>query len=77
MSSLQDWYTIEEIEDIDSPALVIFKDRVQMNIQQMIKIVGDPLRLMPHIKTYKIAEVIKMQLESGINKFKCATIAEA
>jgi len=78
MVSLPDWYNIKEIGDIDSPALIIFKDRVRQNILQMINMVGgDPKRLMPHIKTYKIAEVIKMQLESGIKRFKCATIAEA
>ena len=77
MNSSRDWYTLKEIEKIDSPALVIFKDRVSMNIRQMINMVGDPMRLMPHIKTYKIAEVIKMQMESGINRFKCATVAEA
>ena len=78
MLSNPDWYHIKEIRNIDSPALVIFKDRVQHNIQQMIKMVdGDTNRLMPHIKTYKIAEVIKMQKASGINRFKCATIAEA
>jgi len=44
----------------------------------MIRMVdGNTDRLMPHIKTYKIAEVIKMQMASGINSFKCATIAEA
>jgi D-serine deaminase-like pyridoxal phosphate-dependent protein len=78
MFSSRDWYSIKEIADIDSPALVIFKDRVLKNIQQMINMVGGNTdRLMPHIKTYKIAEVIKMQLASGINRFKCATIAEA
>jgi D-serine deaminase-like pyridoxal phosphate-dependent protein len=78
MVSRPDWYSLKEIMSIDSPALVIFKDRVQHNIQQMIKMVdGDTNRLMPHIKTYKIAEVIKMQMASGINRFKCATIAEA
>ncbi len=78
MVSLPDWYYLKEIADIDSPSLVVFKDRVEQNIQQMIKMVdGHTDRLMPHIKTYKIAEVIKMQIESGINRFKCATIAEA
>lgn len=78
MVSSEDWYCIKEIEDIDSPALVIFRNRVEQNIRQMIKMVsGDTGRLMPHIKTYKIAEVIKMQMASGINSFKCATIAEA
>lgn len=78
MASSPEWYNIKDIGDIDTPALLIFKDRVKHNIQQMINMVGrDPNRLMPHIKTYKIAEVIKMQLESGIIRFKCATIAEA
>lgn len=78
MVSLPDWYCLNEIEDIDSPALVIFRDRVEHNIQRMIKMVdGDTDRLMPHVKTYKIGEVIKMQMASGINRFKCATIAEA
>lgn len=78
MFSSPDWYCINEIANIDSPALVIFKDRVLKNIRQMVNMVrGNTDRLMPHIKTYKIAEVIKMQLASGINRFKCATIAEA
>jgi D-serine deaminase-like pyridoxal phosphate-dependent protein len=78
MVSLPDWYCIKEIENIDSPALIIFRNRVEHNIQLMIKMVdSDTDRLMPHIKTYKIAEVIKMQVASGINRFKCATIAEA
>ena len=29
------------------------------------------------MKTHKLAEVIRMQLEQGITRFKCATIAEA
>lgn len=33
--------------------------------------------LRPHIKTHKTAEIIQMQLDLGIRKFKCATIAEA
>ncbi len=78
MVASEDWYCIKEIEGIDSPALVIFRDRVEQNVRQMIKMVdGNTDRLMPHIKTYKIAEVIKMQMASGINQFKCATIAEA
>jgi len=71
------WYHIDEVQQIDSPALVIHRDRVQNNIDQMIKITGDPVRLMPHIKTYKMSEIVKMQMVSGIKRFKCATIAEA
>lgn len=43
----------------------------------MKEIAGDVNRLRPHVKTHKMAEVVKMQMENGIQKFKCATIAEA
>ncbi len=43
----------------------------------MLSVAGGPERLRPHIKTHKTAEIIEMQLEAGIRKFKCATIAEA
>ena len=43
----------------------------------MIDIAGGTEFLRPHIKTYKIAEIIQLQLKHGIQKFKCATITEA
>ncbi len=71
------WYFIEDIDRLDSPALTVYPDRIQNNINMMIGMVKDPSRLRPHVKTYKMREVVKMQMQSGINKFKCATIAEA
>ena len=71
------WYKLNNPEEIDSPALLIFKDRVAANIQAMISIAGDAKRLVPHVKTHKMAEIVKMQSEAGISQFKCATIAEA
>src|SRR5207247_10298529 len=44
---------------------------------RMIPIAGGVERLRPHMKTHKMAEVIRMQMEQEITKFKCATIAEA
>ena len=38
---------------------------------------GGSENLRPHVKTHKNAEIIAMQMEQGISKFKCATIAEA
>ena len=38
---------------------------------------GSAERLRPHVKTHKLAEIVKLQLKAGIHKFKCATIAEA
>jgi len=43
----------------------------------MLHIAGSPDRLVPHVKTHKTAEIVKLQLEQGITKFKCATVAEA
>jgi D-serine deaminase-like pyridoxal phosphate-dependent protein len=73
----QAWYALEHPEEVDSPALLVYKDRVASNIQSMIRIAGDSGRLIPHVKTHKMAEIVKMQMEAGIRQFKCATIAEA
>jgi D-threonine aldolase len=71
------WYTIKNINDIDTPALLIYKDRVQQNIHKAITYVQCIEQLRPHVKTHKIREVTKLMLAAGITKFKCATIAEA
>ena len=71
------WYTIQNINEIDSPALVIYPQRIKENIAQAIKLAGDAALLRPHVKTNKIAEVCELMLDAGITHFKCATIAEA
>jgi D-threonine aldolase len=72
-----EWYTIENIEVLDTPVLVIYADRVKRNIVLVKTFVDDVTKLRPHIKTHKCAPVVDLMLESGITKFKCATIAEA
>lgn len=72
-----EWFTLNNIDEIDSPALVIYKDHVQQNIRYAIDMVKDVNKLRPHVKTNKIAEVCQMMMDVGITKFKCATIAEA
>jgi D-serine deaminase-like pyridoxal phosphate-dependent protein len=71
------WYEIQNIDTLDTPALTVFPDRVQKNIETAIGYVGDVKRLRPHIKTHKSPDVLRLMLEAGITKFKCATIAEA
>jgi D-serine deaminase-like pyridoxal phosphate-dependent protein len=73
----QSWYPIEDIDKLDTPALVVYPERVKANIQAALDMIGDPKRFRPHVKTHKSAEVIQMMLEMGIYQFKCATIAEA
>lgn len=71
------WYDITNITTIDSPTLVIYLDRVLRNIDKVIEIAGSPQRLRPHVKTHKTPQIIDLHLQKGIDKFKCATIAEA
>src|SRR3990170_6475363 len=77
MSSPQPWYAINNSHVLDTPAIVIYLDRVKKNIQTLVNSIDDVKRLRPHIKTHKSPEVTTLMLESGIKKFKCATISEA
>lgn len=70
------WYYIENIDSIDSPAFVVYPQRVKENIQSAIQLVRGANRLRPHVKTHKSKEVVLMMMKQGISKFKCATIAE-
>jgi D-serine deaminase-like pyridoxal phosphate-dependent protein len=71
------WFEFREVVDVLSPALLVYRDRVEKNIERMLSIAGEPARLRPHIKTHKMREMLDLQLAAGIKKFKCATIAEA
>lgn len=74
---MKSWYEIDHIEQMDSPSLVVFPERVIYNIDQAIKMAGRASRLRPHVKTHKSPDVCRLMIERGITKFKCATIAEA
>lgn len=74
---MADWYTIKNVEQLDTPALVVYPDRIKENISMLKQFVSDLNRLRPHVKTNKCAEVCKLMMIEGIYKFKCATIAEA
>jgi D-threonine aldolase len=71
------WYGVTNIDEVPSPGLLVYPDRVEQNLDRMISLAGDVERLRPHIKTHKLAEVTQMQLARGVTRFKCATIAEA
>ena len=72
------WYDIKKIDDIDSPSLVLYEDRLEYNLQKMLDMVdGHSIKLMPHVKTNKMPEVIKRMVDLGIKNLKASTIAEA
>ncbi|HTB25778.1 MAG TPA: D-TA family PLP-dependent enzyme [Puia sp.] len=70
------WFEVENIDEIDSPALLVFPARAKENIHKLTEKINVQY-LRPHVKTNKTAEVCSMMMESGIRKFKAATIAEA
>lgn len=70
------WYKIKNESEVFTPSVLIYPDRIVENIHRMIKIAGDASRLRPHVKTHKMAEVVRMQVEQHITKFKCATLSE-
>jgi len=71
------WFEVEDVAQIPSPSLLVYPNRVEENLRRMLAIIKEPSRLRPHIKTHKMRELVQMQLDMGITKFKCATIAEA
>lgn len=71
------WYLIDDADQLDSPALVFYKDRIIENISLLKQSISDVGRLRPHVKTHKTREITLLMTEAGITKFKCATIAEA
>lgn len=75
--SKNSWYTLNDSSGVNSPSLLIYPERIEENIRTMISISGSVSNLRPHIKTHKMAEIVQMQQRHGIQKFKCATIAEA
>ncbi len=70
-------YRIDNPCELLSPSLVIFRDLVRKNLGDMIAMTNGPERLRPHVKTHKMAAIVKMATELGLSKHKCATIAEA
>jgi D-serine deaminase-like pyridoxal phosphate-dependent protein len=77
MNEQDDWYIINDVENLDTPALVVYPARVKHNINLLKSMINDVARLRPHVKTHKSKDVTLLMLEAGITKFKCATIAEA
>ncbi len=66
-----------DTSELLSPSLVVLREALVHNLDLMIQIAGGTARLRPHCKTHKMAAVTRIELERGITKHKCATLAEA
>jgi D-serine deaminase-like pyridoxal phosphate-dependent protein len=70
-------YLIHDAGAVFSPALLFYKDLILRNIARAVEMAGGPERLRPHVKTHKTREIVRLELDAGIRKHKCATLAEA
>jgi D-serine deaminase-like pyridoxal phosphate-dependent protein len=61
-----------------TPAALVDLDKLTRNIRIMADIARDAgIKLRPHIKTHKIPEIARMQLEAGAVGITCAKVSEA
>ena len=70
-------YRVEDTAGIITPAVLVFRELLEENLDKMLQIAGDVSRLRPHCKTHKTREVVQLEMSRGITKHKCATFAEA
>ncbi|WP_316737400.1 D-TA family PLP-dependent enzyme [Pedobacter aquatilis] len=73
----QDWFLLSDEASLETPSLIFYKERIKHNIKTLKIMIDDVERLRPHVKTHKCLEISSLMISEGINKFKCATIAEA
>ena len=69
-------YRLKNPEAVVSPALIYYRDILEKNARALIAVAGGSERLWPHVKSHKCADMVRMLMDMGIARFKCATIAE-
>src|SRR6266436_5371080 len=70
-------YRVSSIEELLTPALVLYPEILVSNIERTLDLLGgDPNRLRVHIKTAKLGYTLRILVERGIRNFKCATTLE-
>ncbi len=66
------------LEEIDTPALVLDLDGLERNIARMAEaITGRGVRLRPHAKSHKCAEIARRQIAAGAVGVCCQKVSEA
>jgi D-serine deaminase-like pyridoxal phosphate-dependent protein len=70
-------YRIFDIDNVLTPALVVYPDVIESNIARTLHLLGGNAdRWRAHIKTAKLAYTLGMLVERGCRNLKCATTLE-
>ncbi|MCY4072094.1 MAG: alanine racemase [Chloroflexi bacterium] len=68
----------ETVHDLETPSILIDLDLMERNIAAMQKRCDDlGIRFRPHIKTHKIPDIARRQLEAGAVGIACQKVSEA
>lgn len=66
------------LTELETPALVVDLDRVERNIASMQSYcAGRGLALRPHVKTHKLPQIARLQLDAGAVGIACQKLGEA
>lgn len=67
-----------KISDLETPALILDKRIFEANMEKMDRLLeGTPMRLRPHYKSSKCAEIARIQIKRGAVGITCAKLGEA
>lgn len=70
-------YAVPQVEDVLTPALVVYPELIASNIERTLQLLGgDADRWRVHVKTAKLGYTLRLLVERGIRNFKCATTLE-
>lgn len=70
-------YSVSGLEDVLTPALVLYPEIAASNIERTLDLLGGNAdRWRVHIKTAKLGYTLQMLVDRGIRNFKCATTLE-
>lgn len=70
--------TETHLKDLETPRVVLDLDRLEQNLKRLQDICTQHgVELWPHVKTHKLVEVAKRQIELGATGLTCAKIGEA
>lgn len=72
-----DTYRIAGLDSVLTPALAIYPEVVDANIAATLRLLGgEAQRWRPHVKTSKLAFIMRRLVAHGVTSFKCATTLE-
>jgi D-serine deaminase-like pyridoxal phosphate-dependent protein len=67
-----------KIHDLETPSVLIDLDRMEWNIARMQEYCDEHgLALRPHVKTHKIPDIARIQVEAGAVGIACQKVSEA